>query len=264
MKKILIAVLVLIVIIGIALFVFVGKMDSIVKEAIETEGSAALGSPVRVESVVTDLKEGSALLTNLTIANPAGYKAKNAIEITSFGAEVDYKNQLIEKIEIIKPIINAEQKGQKNNFQDLLENMPASEEEETAEEESDTVITIKKLALRSATVNLITSELTLGSKTLELGDRSFVMDDFVLNNLSGTATEISDEVVESLTSHVSSQVTKYVKNEIGKIAKEKLLEEAKEKINEKVEDAIKGKLDGKLDGEIGEKLKGLKFKFGKK
>jgi len=142
MKKILIAVLVLIVIIGIALFVFVGKMDSIVKEAIETEGSAALGSPVRVESVVTDLKEGSALLTNLTIANPAGYKAKNAIEITSFGAEVDYKNQLIEKIEIIKPIINAEQKGQKNNFQDLLENMPASEEEETAEEESDTVITI--------------------------------------------------------------------------------------------------------------------------
>jgi len=123
MKKIFIALLILIVIIGVALFVFAGKLDGIVKEAIETEGSAALGSPVRV----ANLKEGSALLTNFSIANPAGYTAKNAIEVTSFSAKVDYSNQLIEKIEINKPVINAEQKGQKNNFQDLLENMPADE-----------------------------------------------------------------------------------------------------------------------------------------
>ena len=210
-----------------------------------------------------NLKEGSALFTNFTIANPAGYKEKNAIEVTSFRADVDYKNRLIEQIEIIKPVINAEQKGQKNNFQDLLENMPASEDDETSEEESDTVITINQLALRSATINLITSDLAIGAKTLDLGDQSFVMDDFVMTNVSGTATEISDEVVQRLTSHVSSQVSSYVKNEIGKIAKEKLIEEAKEKISEKVNDVVKDKLDGKLDGEIGEKLKGLKFKFGK-
>jgi len=264
MKKIFIALLILIVIIGVALFVFAGKLDGIVKEAIETEGSAALGSPVRVGSVVTNLKEGSALLTNFSIANPAGYTAKNAIEVTSFSAKVDYSNQLIEKIEINKPVINAEQKGQKNNFQDLLENMPADEEEEEVTEEDDTVITIKQLALRSATVNLITSDLAIAGKTLELGDRSFVMDDFVVNNLSGTATEISDTVVARLTSHVSSQVQDYVKKEIGNIAKERVLEEAKEKINQKLEETIGGKLDGKLDGKVGEKLKGLKFKFGKK
>jgi len=195
MKKVLIALLVLIAIIGIALFVFVGKMDEIVKQTIETEGSAALGSPVRVESVVTNLKEGSALLTNFTIANPAGYRAKNAIEVTSFSANVDYANQLIEEIEINQPVINAEQKGQRNNFQDLLENMPADDNEGAVEEQSDTVVTIKKLALRRATINLITSELTVAGKTLELGDRSFVMEDFVVNNLNGTATEISDEVV---------------------------------------------------------------------
>ena len=263
MKKILIALLVLLIIIGIALFVFVGKMDGIVKDAIETEGSAALGSPVRVGSVVTNLKEGSALLTNFTIANPAGYREKNAIEITSFSANVDYSNQLIEKIEINKPIINAEQKGQKNNFQDLLENMPADDEGEVVEEQDDTVITIKQLALRSATINLITSDLAIGEKTLELGDRSFVMDDFVVNNLSGTATEISDQVVQRLTSHVSSQVQGYVKKEIGNMAKERVMQEAKERINKKLEETLEGKLDGKLDGKVKEKLKGLKFKFGK-
>ena len=200
------------------------------------------------------------MLNNFTIANPAGYTAQNAVQVTSFSAEVDYRNQVIEKIEINQPIINAEQKGAKNNFQDLLENMPASEEEEEESAEEDTtVITINKLALRKATVNLITSGLTIGPKTLDLGDRSFVMDDFVVNNLSGTASEISDEVVERLTSHVSSQVAAYVKTEIASIAKAKALEEAKEKINEKINE----KLQDKLDGKLGDKLKGLKLKFGK-
>jgi hypothetical protein len=268
MKKLLLALLVIIVIIGIVLFVFVGKMDSLVKDVIEQEGSAALGSPVKVESVVTDLKQGSAILTNFTISNPVGYTAANAIEIKSFSASVDYRNQIINKIEINNPIINAEQKGQKNNFQDLLQNMPATEEEEeVVSEEGDTVITIKQLALRSATINLITSDLAVGEMKFELGDRSFVMDDFMMNDLNGTVTEVSDLVIERLTSHVSSQVKGYVQTEAASMAKERLLEEAKNKINQALEEKLGGKLDLKLNDQagekIGEKLKGLKFKFGK-
>lgn len=267
MKKLLLALLVIIVIIGIGLFVFVGKMDSLVKDVIEKEGSAALGSPVRVESVVTDLKQGSAILTNFTISNPAGYSAANAIEVKSFSASVDYRNQIINKIEINNPIINAEQKGQKNNFQDLLQSMPASEDEEVVTEEGETVITIKQLALRSATVNLITSDLAVGEMKFELDDRSFVMDDFVINELNGTVTEVSDLVIERLTSHVSGQVKGYVQKEAANMAKERLLAEAKNKINQVLEEKLSGKLDGKLNDQIGEKvgekLKGLKFKFGK-
>jgi hypothetical protein len=266
MKKLLIALLVIVIIIGIGLFVFVGKMDAIVKDAIETEGSAALGSQVSVESVVTDLKQGSAIINNLTVANPVGYRAKNAIELKSFSASVDYRSQIINNIEINNPIINAEQKGQKNNFQDLLQGMPPSEEEAVSED-SDTVITIKQLALRSATVNLVTSDLAVGEMKLELGDRSFVMDDFVLNNLSGTATEISDLVVERLTSHVSTQVKSYVQAEIGNMAKARLLEEAKNQINQQIKEKLGGKLDIELNDQakekVADKLKGLKFKFGK-
>ncbi|MFT4635942.1 MAG: hypothetical protein ACI854_002894 [Arenicella sp.] len=245
MKKLLITLTSIIVIIAIALLVFAGKMDGIVKDVIETEGSLALGSPVRVESVVTDLKEGSAIINNFTVANPAGYKAKNAIEIKSFSVSVDYRNQIINSIEIDNPIINAEQKGQINNFQDLLQNMPATEEEAVAAEEDETVITIKQLALRGATVNLITSDLSVAKIKFELDDRNFVMDDFVLNNLTGTATQISDVVVERLTSHISTQVKNHVKNEIAE--RFRSLEDAKDRIKENVT----------------EKLKGLKFKFGK-
>jgi len=267
MKKLLIALLVIIVIIGIGLFVFAGKMDSLVKDVIEKEGSAALGSPVRVESVVTDLKAGSATLNNFTIANPAGYKAANAIEIKSFSASVDYLNQVVDKIEIVNPVINAEQKGQNSNFQDLLESMPESEEEEVVTEESDTVITINQLALRSATVNLITSDLAVGDMKFELGDRSFVMDDFVVNDLSGTATEISDLVVARLTAHVSAQVKDYVRKEAASLAKGRLLEEAKNKINQQIEEKLGVELDGQMNEDVkekvGDKLKDLKLKFGK-
>ncbi len=269
MKKLLIALLVIIVIIGIGLFVFAGKMDALVKDVIEKEGSAALGSPVKVESVVTDLKNGSAVLSNFTISNPAGYKAANAIEIKSFSASVDYRNQIIKEIEINNPIINAEQKGNKNNFQDLLQSMPATEEEEevAVTEGGDTEITIQQFALRKATVNLITSDLAVGEMKFELGDRSFVMDDFVMNDLTGTVTELTDVVIERLTSHVSSQVKGYVQKEAASMAKDRLMEEAKNKINQQLEEKLGGKLDVELNDQVeekvSEKLKGLKLKFGK-
>jgi hypothetical protein len=270
MKKLLIALLVIIVIIAIGLFVFVGKMDALVKDVIEKEGSAALGSPVKVESVVTDLKNGSAILNNFTISNPAGYKAANAIEIKSFSASVDYRNQIIKDIEINNPIINAEQKGNKNNFQDLLQSMPATEEEEEEEavtEGGDTVITIQQFALRKATVNLITSDLAVGEMKFELGDRSFVMDDFVMNDLTGTVTELTDLVIGRLTSHVSTQVKGYVQKEAANMAKGRLMEEAKNKINQQLEEKLGGKLDVELNDQtkekVSEKLKGLKLKFGK-
>ncbi len=255
MKKLLIALFVLVLIVGAGLLFFAGKLDGLIKEAIETEGSAALGSPVRVTEVVTNLKEGSATISGLTIANPAGYRAANAIEINSFSATVDYGNQLIEELVIDKPVINAEQKGQQNNFQDLLNNMPDSGSEEPKADQGDEIeITIKRLALQNATINLITSDLAVGDQSIELGDRSFVMDDFVINNLTGTVTEISDELVSRLTNHVSDQVKGYVAKEITKMAKDKVFEKATEKLNEAIEEKLGDQLDGRL--------KGLKLKFG--
>jgi len=263
MKKFLIALAILAAIVGIGLFALSGKIDGIIKETIETEGSAALGTKVSLESVITDLKQGRAKLSNLTIANPSGYQADNAIELSSLSASVDYTNKIIESIEIHQPIINAEQKGQRNNFKDLLDNMPNDETHEAESEADDTIITIKQLALRKATVNLLTSDLKIANQEIKLGNSSFVMDDFVLSNLNGTVTEISDTIVASLTAHISKQIQSNVKKQIEALAKARFAEEA----NRKIEDAkatAKEKLKEKLDGSVGEKLKGLKFKFKKK
>ncbi len=268
-KKILIVLLILIVAIAIGLYLFSGKLDGIIKETIEVEGTAALGSQVRVSNVVTNLKQGRAEISGLTISNPPGYQSANAIELSNFNAEVDYGDQTVKEIIINQPVINAEQKGKRNNFQDLLARMPKSEAaEDETRSESGPDITIKKIALQKATINLLTRDLEIAGESLELGNRRFIMDDFVVTNISGTPQAISDELTQKLVAHVSGQVTAYVTKEITNMAKakatEKLKEEAKkaltEKLGVKLEDdtskeAIGEQLKDKLKGKL--KLKGF-------
>ena len=154
MKKILIILAVVIAIIAVAATVLVGKLDTIIAQTIESEGTETLGSKVSVASVVTKLADGTATIKGLTIANPPGYKKATAIEIGSFNASVDYEYQLIKDVTINSPTINAEILGSmsdiiksrnvddiRSNFKDLVDNMPPDEEEEVAEEE-DVVVTV--------------------------------------------------------------------------------------------------------------------------
>ncbi len=270
MKKILIALAVLVVLVGVGVTLLLGNLDELIAETIEKEGSAALGTPVAVESVVTDLKAGKAAINGLTIANPAGYTKPFAISLGSFSADVDYGNQVIEDISIAKPIIFAELNGSKNNFMDLLENMPEMSSDETSEQEtsesgSDFEITINRLALTQATVSLTANnfkppvDIDLG-QSFDLGERSFVMDDFILTGLSGTADQISTEVTNKLVSHVSAQVSAYVKEQVELAVKAKVAAELQAKAAEKLDEA-KEQVNEKIKDKVGDKLKGFKLKL---
>ena len=251
MKKLLIGLVVLVIIVAVASTVFLSNLDGMIKDTIEAEGTAALGSTLTVESVETDLRNGSALIKGMSIANVSGYTSVNAIEISTLQADVDYQNQVVKSIVIDQPIVNADLVGTRSNFEDLLENMPA-EEPVADDAETDTSmpeITINSFSLNQAKVN-ITSD--------KLGQRSFVMDNLVMTDLVGTPEQIADIITVGLTNHVTAQVKDYATQEITAMATEavkaKVQEEVNEKVNEKVNDAVKDKL--------GDKVKGLKFKLG--
>jgi len=243
MKKGLIGLLALIVIVAIAATFFVTtKLDDFIAETIRSEGSKALGTIVSVESVATDFKNGSAAISGLSIANPAGYKKATAFSVNNFSTAVDYKNRSISSIKIINPIINAELKGTQNNFKEIVDNIPASEASQEQAKESDSdepVIQIDEILVTQATVNLV-SDVT--------GEQSFVMNDLKVTNLKGTPSEIAQDITQRLTNHISSEVTKFA----TELAKAALIQEAKSQVSDKINEAIKG-------GAIGEKLKGLNF-----
>jgi len=250
MKKLLIGLVIAVIILAGASTLFVvSKLDEVIADAIRTEGSEAVGSAVTVDSVVTKLKDGTATINKLAIANPAGYQTAHALIIDSFTAEVDYQTQVINKIVIDKPTINAEIIDlKKNNFQDILDNMPPDEPEEPlAEGEEELELTIKSLQLTNTTVNVINKQ---------LGKRSFEMNGLTMNNLNGTADQISEEITRRLTNHVSAQVKNYAKQELGKLLKNEATKQAKELVNKEIEKKLGEDVTGKIKG-----LKSLKLKL---
>lgn len=243
MKKILIAlVAVLLILIGAGVFL-ASNLDGYIKETIEKEGSIALGSQVSLQAVETDLAAGSAKLSGLSIANPKGYSSEHAFSVNTIQAKVDYGNQIIEEVLIEKPTINADVNGTRSNFQDLVDQMPETADESEAEAaEEEPTITINSFKLLEATVNLTHDK---------LGATTFVMDDLILSNITGTPTQISEIISKELTSHVSKQTTAQVKGALTE-----KLNSAKEAIREKMDDAAE------LKDKVKDKVKGLKLKFG--
>ena len=91
MKKALIILIGLVVVVGGAAWYFVAfKMDATIERTIEKHASASLGTQVSVGSVKSDIKGGSLSISNITIANPPGYKNKNAFSLNDIEAAVDY------------------------------------------------------------------------------------------------------------------------------------------------------------------------------
>lgn len=253
MKKVLIAVLVLIAIGGLGLTVLVGKLDGLIADAIRTEGSAALGTAVTVDSVKTKIADGVAIINGLAIANPVGYKSAHALRIDSFSANVDYKSQSIGDVIINKPVIHAELIGTDSNFQSLLDGLPEDEQPtQTASSDNELVLSIKSIQIRQATVNIDSDQ---------LGITSFPMDDLVMNDLSGTVGQLSEVVTNKLISHIKIQIQIFAIAEITKQLKEKAIEKAKEELNEKVQEKLSGELGEKLSDKLSGKLKDFKLKL---
>lgn len=104
MKKIILGiVLLLIIAIGGGVFYLFHNLDAIVKMAIEKYGSQAIQTPVRVDKVRIRLQEGSASISGLTIANPAGFSMPHAFALGDISVGIDI-NSLTGDVIVIREI----------------------------------------------------------------------------------------------------------------------------------------------------------------
>lgn len=89
MKKVLIGVGALVVLIVIAVAYVWTNLDSIVKEAIETYGSEATHTAVRVDTVKLELVDGKAQIKGLTVGNPSGFTDPNIFSLGQISMKID-------------------------------------------------------------------------------------------------------------------------------------------------------------------------------
>jgi len=121
MKKVLGALAVLALVAAVVVWYFIAyRLDGLIKENIESAGSAALGTAVRVGAVHTDIRNGSLTISDITVFNPPGYSNPHAFSLAGIEAAVDYRSLDIRRVIIEKPEIVIEEKGGETNFTELL------------------------------------------------------------------------------------------------------------------------------------------------
>jgi len=128
LKKVLIALVVLVVVVAGALYLLYSNLGPILKAAIEKYGSAATQSQVKVDSVTLSASSGQGTITGLIVDNPKGFTTPHAFELNSIGITINTSTLTQNPIEvsavtIAAPHVTYEQGDSGGNLQKLQQNV---------------------------------------------------------------------------------------------------------------------------------------------
>src|SRR5688572_28003853 len=100
MKKILVGILLLLVMLGGGLYYLYNNLEYLVKQQIETAGTAAVGTAVTVDAVVIDLPTCTATIRGFSVASPEGFSAGIMKSFAELQIVQDLDNLSRERIDI--------------------------------------------------------------------------------------------------------------------------------------------------------------------
>lgn len=193
MKKVGIAVVVMFLLLGGgAWYVFV-NLDALVKRGIETAGSDAVGTAVRVESVDVDLATGSAIITGFTVANPEGFSDAAMLSFSELVVVLDTARLSREAIGIHSitarnPRVLFEKRGNLTNLDVVAERLQGPPVPATVEPGVPAV----QLAIGTLTIEDIAATLVADVLPQPV---DVSLGDIHLQNLQGTPQELARQIL---------------------------------------------------------------------
>jgi uncharacterized protein involved in outer membrane biogenesis len=248
MKKVVLgAILVLLITIGFSVYYLLSNLDSLVKSAIETYGSEATQTSVRVDNVKIVLQDGSGAIHGLTVGNPKGFATPNAFSLGEIATQIDLKSlsedvPVIEHITIRAPEVFFElnEKGQ-NNLDKLKSNLQSGASSSSSSSSAKSGGSEPKLIIRK----LIFSGGNIHARVVPLDkDYELKLPNIQMNDLGGktgaTPSQIASQALKVLT--------------------DRALAEIKKKGIDQYKAQLEGEVNKRLDAEkekVGDKLKGV-------
>lgn len=236
MKKILVAIMLVMAVTAIALY---SQLDSIVETGITTNGPERLSVDVAVKSVSISPFSGKVSVTDLQIGQPEGFGEGPMLALGQFKVKLETASLfsdhiIIDELLFDAPLLDVRRQDGKTNFkafQDRL-NLPESEDENP----SDITVTVRELKVVAPRI------LAKNDGFLKL-DEDIALADFTLTDL-GTDEEglAPKEIARHIMDTLQPQITKAL-----------VAAGASNKIKQVAGDA-KGKLEQSLGGLLG-KLK---------
>ena len=252
MKKVVLgAILVLLITIGFGVYYLLSNLDSLIKSAIETYGSEATRTPVRVENVKIVLQDGSGAIRGLTVGNPQGFGTPHAFALGEITTQIALKSlsedvPVIEHITIRSPEVFFElnEKGQ-NNLGSLQKNLQSDAAKSSSSPPGKSDSAEPKLIIRK----LVFADGRIHAKVVPLNkDYELQLPNIQMNELGGktgaTPSQIASQVVKVLTDRALDEVRK------------KGIDQYRGQLEGEVNKRLEAEKE-KLGGKIGEKLKGV-------
>jgi hypothetical protein len=256
MKKVFIGLGVLVVVLGIVLWRVYANLDKIVAKVIEDVGTEVTQTAVRVGGVDLDLMNGKAGLSQLSVANPAGFSSPHifSLELVSVAidvASVSSNPIIIDEIVVKQPRVAYEINRQGTSNLDVLKKNvagysasrdtgsgtgAAKEEQEPGEKGEEIKLIIRQLRFEGG--ELSASSALRPDKPIAATLPAFTMSNIGQASGGATSEQIAKEVLDKLVRQATDAARK--------AGADKLKDELKGKVEEKLGDKAGGALKGLL------------------
>ena len=160
------------------------NLGPIIKKTVNTYGPEMTKTEVRLGDVDVSIFSAEIEIKDFFLGNPKGFKAPQAINVSSVYVNVDESSLtgdtiIIDRIEVVRPEFTYERKSGTDNFQTILNNIertigggePSKKQAEKAEKkDKGKKIIIKDFIVKDGRVNLSMSALGGGSISASLPD----------------------------------------------------------------------------------------------
>lgn len=222
MKKALIAAVAIVIIIAVAGVWFVTRLDQIVAGVIESEGSAATKTAVRVGGVSIDLRGARASLADLTIANPEGFGG-TAFDLGNFSIEIDPSSVTTDTIVLEEVIVSGArldiiQRGGRNNMRELLANLESGGDEPAADSGQGKKLIIDRFVLAGASASVSAPDV---DEAREIDIPTIELDGIGRATNGATGAQVAQQVLEPV-----------IERALRSAAVESFRQEAQDKVDE--------------------------------
>ena len=224
-------------VIAAAAYIFTPSLENIVKKVVHKYGSQVTGTEVNLGGFNLSLTKGTGKISELTVANPKGYKSDNIISLGEVSVNVDIKSLtsdtiVINEINVKKPIITYEMISlTQNNLKELQNNInkntaSAEKTEETVKEVknsegSSKKVVIKLINIEEGHIQAVTAipggELDVKLPKIQLTG----IGESKQNKGEGIAATIS-KILSKIVTTASETVVKSGLNNVKDVAKENL------------------------------------------
>lgn len=208
--------------------------QSLVRELVHKQGTAAVGTDVRIGKIELSLKDGNGSVKNITVANPKGYTKDHIIRLGGIAVSVDKdsivktiketaqktgsktKTIVINEIVVDKPEVTYELMNlNKNNVSDILQNIKrntASTPKQTTKQSTKSDI-IYKVAIKKVVV--ANGKATVAANLLGTSESlSLNLPTININNLG---TEKQSITIQEGLARIFQEILKTTANAVSKV-----------------------------------------------